>query len=280
VYSSTDQTKLRRQQRLLYAMEEHTLNHWNYILRTNIHELRWLATNDNDGVFGSHTASYEQAKMTAYQEIVGSSLVVVLGRYSCFGLIVSILCEFVMHARVHCSRITLLTAKISRMLARADAIRAHKRRPLLHSLLVSVLSDDQSVRTHTHYLGSLLNVQNNVVCQSQASVEQAMGLLASPERAGVSIVQADVVVRLLVAALQRQQELDAVHGRTHGPCDIGYEASSCGMDDVFVLLKLVLICFVWILRYFEESIAALLAYSAVTYIEVSMIYRFAGHDTM
>jgi hypothetical protein len=261
VYSSTDQTKLRRQQRLLYAMEEHTLNHWNYILRTNIHELRWLATNDNDGVFGSHTASYEQAKMTAYQEIVGSSLVVVLGRYSCFGLIVSILCEFV-------------------MLARADAIRAHKRRPLLHSLLVSVLSDDQSVRTHTHYLGSLLNVQNNVVCQSQASVEQAMGLLASPERAGVSIVQADVVVRLLVAALQRQQELDAVHGRTHGPCDIGYEASSCGMDDVFVLLKLVLICFVWILRYFEESIAALLAYSAVTYIEVSMIYRFAGHDTM
>jgi hypothetical protein len=65
------------------------------------------------------------------------------------------------------SRQTLLTAKLARMLQRADDLRAQKRRRRLHAFIVSVLADEHATEIHTHYLSAMLNIENNIACHSQ-----------------------------------------------------------------------------------------------------------------
>jgi hypothetical protein len=91
---------------------------------------------------------------------------------------------------------SLLSVKIARTLIRSNS----------NALVVSVLTDEASAESHQSLL-DVMNIRNNIICNTDLSVLQISSLLASPERSDLNILQVDVFYRLFVLALSSSVSL-------------------------------------------------------------------------
>lgn len=85
---------------------------------------------------------------------------------------------------------SLLSVKMAHTLLRSNS----------NALVISVLTDEASVESHQSLL-EVMNIRNNIICNTDLSILQISSLLVSPERADLSILQVDVFYRLFVLSV-------------------------------------------------------------------------------
>lgn len=142
-------------------------------------------------------------------------------------------------------QVSLLSLKLSKMLAPQRTSAQHHP----GGLLVSLLSDSLSYKSHS-LLATMMALKNNIICRPTWNSATLAALLASPERASLSVIQADVVVEIIVSVLS------------------GVKGNAVGADLAQDLSRT---CKAGLL---EESFAALLTMSEVSYIEVPSLAVF------
>jgi hypothetical protein len=146
--------------------------------------------------------------------------------------------------------VSLLSLKLSKMLSTERTARGDAGTGAVGSkrgMLVSLLSDSLSFHSHS-LLSSMLALKNNVICRPAWSPALLASLLASPERASLSIIQVDVLVEVIVAIM----------GSEEGSASSG-QSQAGAYPDVETDCKALLL---------EESIAALLSMAEVSLVEV------------
>jgi hypothetical protein len=210
----------RAAQKLLQDREEAVYRRWMAI----------LSVRRDPPVKGQRSSSTDPVILTGYQEILTSKLVYVIGR-----------------------KVSLLTAKLALSSAEREVRRykkevkhsndhgndADRYKQSARNLIVSVLSDRSSLLAHEELMSTLLELKNNLLCASRMSFAQLGSLLAAPERAGVSIVQGDIVMRMVTLAASVSTSAQS-HPLAH----------SLAFD------------------LFEESVSAMLTLAKVSYLEV------------
>ena len=132
--------------------------------------------------------------------------------------------------------ISLLSLKISKLLTTGSTSERSG------GLLVSLLSDSLAFHSHS-VLTEMMALKNNIICRPVWSPARLAALLASPERAGLSIIQVDVIVEILISTLSQGKDDSSV------PVSVAVEANCQA-----ILL--------------EESIAALLSMAEISYVEL------------
>lgn len=202
-------TASRDLQRHLHLREASSYRRWMLALKTPI------------DFAGSETAlpTTATATVTGLSHLASAGLVYVMGR-----------------------QVSLLSLKLSKLLAPQKATKRHA-----NGLLVSLLSDSLSFKSHS-LLTAMMALKNNIICRPAWNTATLAALLASPERASLSVIQADVVVEIIVSALSA--------------------VKSDGIENLDSAEVLVGQCKVDLL---EESFAALLSMSGVSYIELPSV---------
>ena len=115
------------------------------------------------------------------------------------------------------------------------------------TVVVSVLGSRVSMQSHMS-LVSLMAIRNNIIAHHKLSIEKLAALLIAPERADHSIIHIDWVLRLILLALEKvSTTVESFSGKQEDSLGV---PAMCGVD------------------IFEESVAAILLLSNVTYLEL------------